>query len=89
MDVFIKLGECIALQLCTILVFIFLASLTSLKFGLIFKFLKPIMGFLLGACLGAYLFNFISFEAARIGAMIFGIGGIFVASMISNSLQRI
>ena len=85
MDIAIKIGECLVMEACLITVFILLASLTSLKFGLIFKVAKPIFGFLFGLCVGAYLISLFSYEGARIGAILFGIAGAVLASALGNS----
>ena len=84
MDAIIKLGECIVMQTCLVLFFVGLASLASMKFGLIFKVAKPVFGFLIGMCVGAYLVSLISLNAARFGALLGGVLGLFAASALDS-----
>lgn len=89
MDAIIKLGECIVMQTCLVLFFIGLASLASMKFGLIFKVAKPVFGFLIGMCVGAYLASLISLNAARWGRILGGMVGIFAASALGSLSEKI
>jgi hypothetical protein len=89
MDATIKIGECVVMQTCLVLVFIALASLTSLKFGLIFRVAKPIFGFLIGMCVGAYLVSLISYDFAWLGAILFGVLGIFAAFAMGSLSEKV
>ncbi|HBX70427.1 MAG TPA: hypothetical protein DEH25_13875 [Chloroflexi bacterium] len=72
-----------------VLVFIVLASLASLKFGLIFKILRPVLGFFVGLSVGAYLISLVSYDAVRLGSLVFGIIGAIATMTVSGFLEKI
>jgi hypothetical protein len=73
MTVFIKVGEFITLQGCLVMAFVILAALTSVKFGLLFRVAKPILMFLAGLSVGAYLTNLVNTDYVAFGAILGGI----------------
>ncbi|MFN2153117.1 MAG: hypothetical protein ACK2T5_16045 [Anaerolineales bacterium] len=88
MDAIIKLGECIVMQTCLVLFFIGLGSLASLRFGLFFKVAKPILGFLIGLSVGAYLTSLISYDAVPWGGILGGVLGIFAVLSLGSLSER-
>lgn len=90
MTVFIEIGEFITLQSCLVLVFIILATLFSLKFGIIFKIAKPVIGFLAGVSVGAYLLSFFADDTfMRVGSILAGIIGLVLSLFLTNTSSKV
>jgi hypothetical protein len=85
MIVFIKVGEFITLQSCLVMFFVVLAALTSIKFGLLFRVAKPLLMFLVGMSVGAYLASLINIDSAWVGALFGGIAFVLAFMFFAGS----
>ena len=81
MEPFIEIGEVICLGAAVFGVFLFLSMLRSANFAFVIKVATPLIGFLIGLCIGAFLANLVFPSYTEIGGLLFGVFG-FVGSFM-------
>ena len=87
MEAFAAVGEVIWMAVCLTGIFMGFSLLSSLKFGLVFKIAIPVFGFLIGACMGAYVGLIFSVALARIGAILLGLTGGIIGVSLSGQIK--